>query len=166
MRITTRADNGLDLDTLPRIGQSFQLPAQFSTLRWYGSGPWETYSDRKSAAMVGSYESTVHDQHIHYVNPCECGGHEDTRWLSLTDGEGRGIRVTGSGFHFSALPWTPEQYAAAKYEDELGASSGVTLTLDVIHTGLGGDTGWTRNIHPEYRIPCGKYLSEITLFWI
>ena len=101
-----------------------------------------------------------------FINPCECGGHEDTRWLTLTDSVGRGIRVTGSGFHFSALPWSAEQYAEAHYQNELCQSKGVILTLDAVHAGLGGDTGWTRNIHPEYRIPHGKYLSEMTLMWI
>ncbi len=40
------------------------------------------------------------------------------------------------------------------------------LTLDGWHAGLGGDTGWTKNIHPEYRIPQGNYFYEITLSWL
>lgn len=50
-----------------------------------------------------------------------------------------------------------EQYIQADYEDELGESDGVYLNLDAYHAGLGGDTGWTCNIHPEYFIGGGMY---------
>ena len=167
MKITTRVANGLALETLPRIGQSFRLDSAFENLRWYGRGPQECYADRKSSAFVGTYSKKVGEMHEHYVRPCECGGREDTRWLEVTDAAGRGLRVTGSGlFHFSALPWTLEQYDAADYQDQLGESQGVELTLDGWHAGLGGDTGWTKNIHPEYRIPQGNYFYEITLSWL
>ena len=105
-------------------------------------------------------------QHIAYVKPCECGGHEDARWLTITDRNGRGLKVSGDGFHWSALPWTPEQYAAADYAGELGESSNVCLTIDGFHAGLGGDTGWTKNIHPEYRIPAGEYRYEFRIEWL
>lgn len=167
VKITTRVANGLALETLPRIGQSFHLDSAFENLRWYGRGPQECYADRKSSAFVGVYSKKVGEMHEHYVRPCECGGREDTRWLEVTDAAGRGLRVTGSGlFHFSALPWTLEQYDAADYQDQLGESQGVELTLDGWHAGLGGDTGWTKNIHPEYRIPQGNYFYEITLSWL
>ena len=167
MKVTTQAANGLNLETLPRIGQSFHLDKSFENVRWYGRGPQECYADRKSAAFVGEYTGTPGEFHVPYVRPCECGGREDTRWLELTDSQGFGLRVTGSApFHFSVLPWTVEQYDAADYQDQLGESQGVELTLDGFHAGLGGDTGWTKNIHPEYRIPQGNYLYQITMEWL
>lgn len=166
MRITTRVVNGLDLETLPRIGQSFHLDKSFENVRWYGRGSQECYADRKSAAFVGEYAGTVAEFHVPYVRPCECGGREDVRWMEITDSQGWGLRVTGSApFHFSALPWTVEQYDAADYQDQLGESQGVELTIDGFHAGLGGDTGWTKNVHPEYRIPQGNYLYQIALTW-
>ncbi|CCX37561.1 glycoside hydrolase family 2 TIM barrel [Clostridium sp. CAG:1013] len=115
---------------------------------------------------MGEYAGTVAEFHVPYVRPCECGGREDVRWMEITDSQGWGLRVTGSApFHFSALPWTVEQYDAADYQDQLGESQGVELTIDGFHAGLGGDTGWTKNIHPEYRIPQGNYLYQIALTW-
>lgn len=167
IRMITRVANSVMVDTLPRIGQSFELPESYGELSWYGCGPQENYADRKSSAFVGIYTDTVRNQHIPYVRPCECGGKEDVRWLEIKDSEGRGMRITGSNlFHFSALPWTLEQYLHANYQDELGESKGVSLTVDGKHAGLGGDTGWTKNIHPEYRIPAGNYFYELKLQWI
>lgn len=167
IRMLTRVVNSVPADTLPRIGQSFELPKEYEYLSWYGRGPQENYADRKSSAFVGRYTDTVQNQHVPYVKPCECGGKEDVRWLEIKDAEGSGMRITGSGlFHFSALPWTLEQYMQANYQEELGKSKGVSLTVDGRHAGLGGDTGWTRNIHPAYRIPAGNYLYELKLQWI
>lgn len=162
MRITTRVSNGVGIETLARIGQSFVLPAEFENLEWYGRGPHESYCDRKESAVFGIYQSKVKDQHADFVRPCECGGHEDTRWLRVTDGSGCGIEICGN-FHFSALPWSIEQYTAAEYADELGESLGTNLVLDGFSAGLGGDTGWDKVIHPEYRIPDGNYIYELEI---
>ncbi|MBI9104181.1 MAG: hypothetical protein JEY99_17320 [Spirochaetales bacterium] len=33
----------------------------------------------------------------------------------------------------------------------------VYLKLDCLHPGLGGNTGWTKNIHLEYQVKPGTY---------
>lgn len=165
--LTVNVCNGTGLETLPRIGQGFHLPPRFERIKYYGRGPWENYRDRKKMSLVGLYETTVSEMHVPYVRCCECGGREDVRFLELNDGKGNGIRVTGGAyFHFSALPWSVDEYTQANYQDELPNSSGTFLAVDAIHAGLGGDTGWTRNIHPEYRILPGRYLYRIDLEWI
>ncbi len=149
-------------DTLPRIGQSFVLPESFQIIEWYGRGPWENYVDRKSAAFVGKYEGKVEKMHEPYVKPCECGGREDARYLVLTDGEHKLTVTAGRDFHFSVLPYSLEQYAKADYQDELG-ERGTYLHLDAWHTGVGGDTGWRRTIHPEYFIGDGIYTYKFLM---
>ena len=158
MELKNEVINHSGLETLARIGQSFRLPSSFKTLTWYGKGPWETYADRKDAALMGTYTSSVAEQHIPFVVPCECGGHEDTRYAVLGDGT-HTIQITGGeDFHFSALPYSMAEYKQAAYEEELPTSpTGTWLMLDAVHAGLGGDTGWTKNIHPEYRICGGRY---------
>lgn len=143
-------------DTLPRIGQSFIISNDFQTVEWYGRGPWENYADRKSAAFIGKYQTSVDEMHEPYVKPCECGGREDVSCLMLTDGKHKLTITGGANFHFSVLPYTLEQYAKADYQDELG-EQGVYLLLDAWHTGVGGDTGWRKNIHPEYFMGDGIY---------
>lgn len=150
--------NGADTETLPRIGLDLTLPKEKQFVLWYGRGPEENYPDRKKSALAGIYEKTVSEMHVPYVRPCDCGGREDVRFLELKDRNGAGIRVTGDRlFHFSALPWSVEEYTKADYQEDLPDSSAVHVILDGFHAGLGGDTGWTKNIHPEYRIPKGIY---------
>lgn len=149
-------------DTLPRIGQSYVLPTNFQEVKWYGRGPYENYVDRKSAAFIGKYESRVEDMHVPYVKPCECGGREDVRYLVLSDGTHRMTITGGADFHFSALPYSFEQYSKADYQDELG-EKGTYLHLDAWHTGVGGDTGWRKTIHPEYFIGDGIYTYKLSL---
>src|ERR1019366_1148554 len=50
------------LNDLPRLGVTLTLPDEFEALEWFGRGPLETYSDRKRAAWVGRFASTVSDQ--------------------------------------------------------------------------------------------------------
>lgn len=158
MELKNEVTNNSGLETIARVGQSFCLPAAFDTLTWYGKGPWETYADRKDAAFTGFYTSSVAEQHVPFVVPCECGGHEDTRFAILSDGT-HTVQIVGSDdFHFSALPYSMAEYRKAAYEEELPEhTTGTWLILDAAHAGLGGDTGWTKNIHPEYRVCKGRY---------
>jgi beta-galactosidase len=144
---------------VPRIGLLFMLQPELQQVRWFGRGPWENYPDRKQSALVGAYESTVAGMmEAGYPVPGECGGREDARWLELTDGRGRGMRVEGlPAFHFSALPFTPEDLTGVAHVWELRPRREVCVILDGFHMGLGGDTGWTWNVHPEYRLGPGVY---------
>lgn len=171
--IYTVGSNGIEInrtvrnescvDTLARIGHCLKLPKEFIQVEWYGRGPWENYADRKTAALIGCYRSTPQEMHVPYICPGECGGREQVRYVMLTDGE-RVLTVTGGNdFHFSALPYSMNQYAGAEYEEELGESQGTYLMLDAYHAGLGGDTGWNCNIHPEYRIGRGIYTYRFIL---
>lgn len=164
MTISNQVINCCDMDTLGRVGLSFRLDSGFNDLTWYGKGPWETYSDRKTAAFTGLFNSTVSDQHVPFVKPCECGGHEDTRYALLSNGT-HSVMIAGKkDFHFSALPYSLDEYQEAMYDDELPtAPTGTWLIIDSVHAGLGGDTGWFKNIHPEYRIPSGRYSYEFTI---
>ena len=166
MTISNQVINCCDIDTLARIGLSFRLDSKFDKLSWYGKGPWETYADRKHSAFTGYYHSTVKEQHVPFVNPCECGGHEDTRYALLSDGV-HSVQIIGNhDYHFSALPYSLDEYQNAMYDNDLpDTSTGTWLIVDSVHAGLGGDTGWFKNIHPEYRIPSGRYHYEFTFLF-
>ncbi|MCQ2082300.1 MAG: DUF4981 domain-containing protein [Lachnospiraceae bacterium] len=162
LKIMNEVNNISGLETLARVGMSFKLDSSFKNLEWYGLGPWETYSDRKSTAMIGLHKTDIVSQHIPFVKPCECGGHEDTRYVNLSN-ETHYVFIEGDkDFHFSALPYSMDEYQNADYYDELPAeATGTWLNIDTVHAGLGGDTGWYRNIHPEYRIDGKRYSYEL-----
>ena len=166
MEIHNQVVNNSGFECIPRIGLSFRLPSEYSRLSWYGLGPWETYQDRKSAAFMGQYEDTVAAQHEPFVVPCECGGHEDTRCITLSDGRHKLTVTGGAPFHFSALPYSMEAYLKAGYADELPkVCTGTWLMLDAVHAGLGGDPRLAKNIHPEYRIKTGMYAYSFKLIF-
>lgn len=162
--LDVKVQAGAALPPLPRIGQEVILPGEYQHLTWYGRGPQENYPDRKTGAMLGQYTGTVAEQYVPYIVPGECGGKEDTRWLALTDATGTGLLVAGlQPFHFDALHYAIRDLAAAQHYYELTPHQEVYLHLDAVHMGVGGDTGWTANVHPEFLIQPARYTYSLRL---
>ena len=158
IEVENLVDASPELPALPRIGVSFVLPSAFEDFKWYGRGPHENYSDRKKSAHIGLYSSKVDQQHYPYILPVECGGKEDVRWFTLTDGEGSGIMFkANSPFHIDVHRNSVEDYAAARHTIDLIPRNEIYVNIDPLHSGLGGDTGWTKNIHEKYQVKPGKY---------
>lgn len=152
---------------VPRMGMQMQLPVQYSNLKWFGRGPHENYSDRKTSADVGLYESSVADQYTPYIRPQENGYRTDTRWLTLTDENGSGILVAGDPLiSFAALHNVHDDFEApgslARYRrdaktanthtDDVKPRELVNLNVDFGQMGVGGDNSWGARIHPQYRL--------------
>jgi beta-galactosidase/beta-glucuronidase len=149
---------------VPRVGMELNLPGAFENLTWFGRGPHENYVDRKSGAAVGHYQSTVTEQFVPYVYPGECGGKEDVRWLALTESDGTGLLIVGlDNLHFDALHHSIRDLAEAKHIVALQPRQEVILHLDARHMGVGGDDGWTSQVHPEFLIYPGLYRYGFTL---
>ncbi|EDY84733.1 Glycosyl hydrolases family 2, immunoglobulin-like beta-sandwich domain [Verrucomicrobiia bacterium DG1235] len=146
---------------LPRLGMQTQVSDRFDNLKWFGLGPHETYVDRKRGAAVGVYEQSVKDDFFHYARPQESNNHVDTRWVELTDVDGKGIRIEASGdlLSFSAWPYTQKEIADAEHINELPIPHTITLNIDHRQIGVGGDDSWSKSAlpHPEFRIPSGNY---------
>lgn len=157
---------------LPRMGMQMQLPASFSNLKWLGRGPHENYSDRKTSAFVGLYESTVADQYVPYIRPQENGYKTDTRWLVLSDETGTGLLVQGMPLIcFSALnnihddfespgklsAFRKDAKSANTHTSDVKPRELVNLNVDLGQMGVGGDDSWGAMIHPQYRLKEDKY---------
>ncbi len=164
IEISKSVVNNYALKTIPRIGLTFILPEDRKNITWYGRGPWENYVDRKEAAQIGIYQSTVEEQYTPYIKPVECGGKEEVRYLQVQNSSGTGIRVTGGvPYHFDIHDYSVETCDKAFYEEELVRGGNIYLNVDYLHAGLGGDNGWTKNIHDEYCIGKGYYHYKITI---
>jgi beta-galactosidase len=161
-----------NIPEIPRMGMQMQLPEEFYNLKWLGRGPQENYADRKTAADVGLYESTVADQYTRYIRPQENGYKTDTRWLTLTNDNGTGILVTGDPLIcFAALnnihddfesPGKLSQYrkdakTANTHTIDVKPRDLVNLNIDLGQMGVGGDNSWGALIHPKYRLLDKKY---------
>ena len=139
---------------LPRLGLQTMLAPGLENVEWYGRGPIENYQDRKDAAFVGLYNTTVDAMREYYVRAQTMGERTDTRWLQLTDSKGEGIRITADGtIDFSCLHYTDRDIWRVKYGHDLDKvrRNEVVLTLDCIQRGLGNASCGPRPLE-EYDI--------------
>jgi len=141
---------------LPRLGVVLSLKPEFEKLKWFGRGPFENYWDRKRAAMIDLYESSVADQYVPYVMPQEHGNHTDVRWLSLDNGETGLLVAAQRVLEFTASHYTANDLYAAHHTYDLEPRPETVLSLDWHQRGLG-----TNSCGPDaldkYRIGPGKY---------
>ncbi len=151
---------------LPRLSlQGFFNPA-LEYVTWYGRGPIENYQDRKNAAYMGRYQSSVSDMAEHYVRAQSMGGRTDTRWLTLTDADGKGLKITAENlFDFSALHYTDKDLWETKYGHDLSdvRRAETVLNLDCIQRGI-GNASCGPGPRPKYEIK--KDTTYQYTFWM
>jgi beta-galactosidase len=144
-------------EDVPRIGVVLTLAPGLEQLEYLGRGPWENYPDRQASAVVGRWRSTVTDEYVPYIAPQEHGHHGDVRRLTLTDEDGRGIRVSGLPvIGFSASHFTAADLTAARHTDELEPRPEVILNLDHAQRGL-GTASCGPDTAPRYRLSAGTH---------
>jgi beta-galactosidase len=145
------------LADLPRIGTLLTFRPGLEQVTWFGTGPHETYPDRKRGGQVGRWESTVTDQLTPYVRPQESGGHADVRWLELRDATGAGVRlVPDRPLQVSALHLTAADLDAATHDVELRPRAETFVTLDAVHRGVGTASCGPDTLAP-YLVPTGTH---------
>ena len=95
---------------MQRFGLEFAMSGEYSNIDYFGYGPHENYCDRYSSAVMGLFSQRVEDQyHYGYVRPQESGTKTQIKWMSVTDDNGLGFKMTSDvRFSASALPfhWT------------------------------------------------------------
>ncbi len=157
--VENEIDANLDVEELPRLGVTLSLLPPFDRFTWFGRGPQENYIDRKTGYPVARYSTSVADQYVPYILPQEHGNHCDVRWLTLTDGQGLGVKFTAANpglIEASASHFTAQDLIAADHTTDLSPRDTVHLNLDIHQTGLG-----TRSCGPhtfdQYRLRPGSY---------
>ncbi len=124
---------------LPRFGLRMMLPESMQEAEYFGCGPYESYADKHRASFRHLYRATVTDMHEDYLKPQENGSHHDCSYLQLTDDQG-GLRVTGTGFSFSASPYTQEELTQKRHAYELEKSGYTVLCVDAFQNGIGSNS--------------------------
>jgi len=153
-----------DLPKLVRFGMQMSLPSGFERVTWLGPGPHESYTDRKDAP-VGVYSGRVDEQfYQHYTEPGETGNKADVRWLALVNSKGVGLIAIGQPLlSVNALHFGTADLNAGKHAFQLPRRDYITLNLDLIQQGVGGDDSWGAWPHEEFLIPCKEYSYSFTL---
>ena len=131
--------------------------SRFDRLAWFGSGPHETYPDRKSSGLTGIWQSLVADHYHAFVVPQEHGAHADTHWFTLVDRHGKGLRVTTSeALLFSARFEHDTTLARASTIVEVEQSDTIVVHLEVAFRGV-GTAACGPDCLPEYVVGPGTY---------
>lgn len=146
-----------------KIGNHMLLPTTFKNIAWYGRGPWESYWDRKTSALVGMYQGSIAAQYHPYVRPQESGNKADVRWakISRKDGSGIIIQYVDTLLNIEALPYSPDQlfpgFAKQQtHSGELEFDKNIHLDVDLQQMGLGGNNSWGALPLEAYRLPLNK----------
>ena len=142
-----------------RVGANFELSGELSDLTWFGSGPHETYPDRK-IARISRYISTVAEQYIPYVRPQENGGHNGVRWFELTNAIGNGVRVQlTKPLQVSITPNRAIDLADATHDVEIKPCGNTVVHIDAAHRGV-GTAACGPDTLPQYLIKSGLHTWE------
>jgi len=169
--------NDANLPAVPRVGVSFKIPKEFAKVKWYGLGPWENYADRATSAMLGVHEANVGVASglegepgevdslpdalnpDNYSEPGEQGHRGGCRWVEFSNAEGKTIRISAldAPFGFNAWPYSQESLEKAKHQWDLKDEGEITVTVDAVQMGVGGDDSWGATPHQPYMPGKGAY---------
>ena len=142
-----------NMPLMPKFGVEMKLPSTFQHVRWYGRGPFENYPDRKTAAFIGLYESMVPELQPNYIVPQDNGNRSDVRWVELTDDSGKGFRIeSAQPFNFRAWNYDAEDLDHNLHTIEMPTRDHVTLNIDLLIHGVGGNDSWGARTLDAYTI--------------
>ncbi|NNK75716.1 MAG: beta-galactosidase, partial [Maribacter sp.] len=147
-----------DLPVIPRFGNNFIIRNEYQRVNWYGRGPHENYQDRKTSAMVGTYDSKVEDLYFPYIRPQENGNRADVRWVTFTNETGTGIGIYAPQlFEFSAhhqynSDFDPGETKQQRHTVDIKKRELVNINIDYKQMGVGGDNSWGFMALDKYQI--------------
>ncbi len=155
---------------LPRVGNQLVINANLENVQWYGRGPWENYTDRKTSAFVGIYNNTVDGLYFPYIRPQENGYRTDVRWVKFQN-EKVGITITGDDvLCFGAQYYKKSDYCNEadkkknlQHQFDLKKRDEIYLNIDYGMMGVGGDNSWGDEPHLIYQLLPHEYYYNYTI---
>jgi beta-galactosidase len=152
------ADPGLP--NIPKVGMQMGIERTYDNIEWFGRGPMENYIDKNYGADVGIYNLLIQKFRENYVVPQENGNRTDVRWMFLYNQQKDGLLIVADSLlSMSAWPYTEQNIATAKHTNKLKDAGFITLNIDLIQMGVGGNDSWSDVAAPleQYQIKPGNY---------
>ncbi|OON93938.1 MAG: hypothetical protein ATN31_04755 [Candidatus Epulonipiscioides saccharophilum] len=155
------------LPKIPEVGMIWGFIPELRNISWYGYGKEDNYADTINRAKIGVYRTTVLENVQPYVIPQETGNKSGVRWMTITDDQGVGIKISDKNLlEISALPYTPIQLEEANHHYKLPAVYDTFVRVNHRQMGVGGDNSWGAPVHEEYTIASNediKYSYKIEI---
>ena len=149
------------LPNIPKVGIQMGINRSYDQIEYFGRGPFENYIDKNYGADVGIYNLPINDFMENYVVPQENGNRTDVRWMYLHNQQSKDglLIVADSLLSMSAWPYTEENIQNAKHTNKLKDAGFITLNIDLIQMGVGGNDSWSEVAAPleQYRIKPKAY---------
>ena len=166
------------LPPIPRVGLTFTVP-KTDRIEYFGLGPWENYADRATAAMLGVYKASVGlvsgladpktgtivypEDRLNpdnYIEPGEQGYRTGCRRLTVG---GVTVEAVDAPFGFNVWPYPQTMLEGKKHQWELKAADELTVNVDAVQMGVGGDNSWGARPHDKYMPGEGSYHLSFTI---
>jgi beta-galactosidase len=155
---TLRPSDGLP--NIPKVGMQGGIAKDKEIVTWYGRGLYENYIDRRYGFDVGIYTQHLNDFMEPYAVPQENGNRTDVRWMFLSNKGNEGLLVVADSLlSMSVRPFTDDMLENAKHTNELKDAGYLTLNVDLVQMGVGGNDSWSDVAQPleQYQIPAKTY---------
>ncbi|WP_158995842.1 glycoside hydrolase family 2 TIM barrel-domain containing protein [Mucilaginibacter sp. L196] len=148
------------LPNIPEVGMQCGIKRNYDNISWYGRGLYENYVDRRTGFEAGIYSQPINEFNEPYVVPQETGNRTDVRWMYLSDINSTGLLVVADSLlSMNAWPYTEKNIEAARHTNKLKDAGYVTLNIDLLQMGVGGNDSWSDIGAPldKYQIPAKNY---------
>jgi beta-galactosidase len=148
------------LPNIPKVGMQCGIRRSYENISWYGRGLLENYVDRRYGFDVGIYSLPLQDFMDNYVVPQENGNRTDVRWMLLSNSQNEGLLVSADSLlSMSAWPYTEANIQSAGHTYKLKDAGYLTLNIDLMQMGMGGNDTWTDVSAPleQYQIKAKPY---------
>lgn len=149
------------LPNMPKVGMQAGIDNAFTQIDYFGRGPYENYIDKRYGMDAGVYSQDIYRFMENYVVPQENGNRTDVRWMYLSNpATKQGLLVVADSLlSMSAWPYTENNIAMAKHTNKLKPADYITLNIDLVQMGAGGNDSWSEVAAPlqQYQIKAKDY---------
>jgi evolved beta-galactosidase subunit alpha len=144
-------------DMIPKIGMTLGVNRSLGQVEYFGVAPVKTTRTARHATS-----STVTQRGRRYVRTLpQAARQRQPHGRDLghaADSHGKGLRIDApQGIHFSIWPYSAEQIAATRHDNELREDDYWTVNLDHKISGLGSNS-WGSEVLDSYRV----YLEQFS----
>jgi beta-galactosidase len=149
------------LPNIPKVGMQMGILKEYTQIEYFGKGPLENYVDRRYGMDAGVYKQDIYEFMEPYVVPQENGNRTDIRWMYLSNPKTKDglLIVADSLLSMSAWPYTEDNIENAKHTNKLKVADYITLNIDLVQMGVGGNDSWSDVSAPlqQYQVKSRSY---------